>query len=186
MTLRRRLTRAEYEQLKANCAAKVNVQMERLQLSPSDVEKASVRAVLDQVRVPPLSGAGDVRLTAAISMPDLAAYRSCRTLPKNTKLLSLAYVLKCKPSELVARPYQEGRLLVQRHVDAVFEGRIARVEPSVAEPGNAWVMVRIMLPTEKAYRFAQVAQRQHVIEEMRRMGLNEDEIKANLEAPAPG
>lgn len=170
MNLRRRITRAEYDQLLANCAARISLQMERLQLKPAELQKRSTQAVYDQQQ------------KAAISMQDLAAYRFGRALPKDDKLRALAHVLQCSPTDLVPQPYQSGRLLVHRKVDAAFEGRVVKVEPSEALPGNAWVTVRIMLPTAKAHAFAKASQRQHVIEEMRRCGHSEDEIKGHFEA----
>lgn len=172
MTNQRRLTRAEYEQLKANCAARINLQMERLRLNPAQVQRLATQAALDQQQ------------EASISMQDLAAYRACRTLPKGAKLRALAAVLQLEPKALVPAEHQSGRTLVARKVDHDFDGRIAKVETSHAYPGYSWAQVRVMLPTEKAYKFVAVAQRQHIIEEMRRCGHSEEEIKGHFEAAA--
>lgn len=170
MQFRRRITRAEYEQVKANCAAKINVQMERLQLRPSDVQKVTVQAVLGQQQ------------QASVSMQDLVAYRSCRTLPKGAKLAALAFALKVSPAELVPTPYQDTPLLVQRKVrSTASDGMRVSLEASTAYPGYSWLELRVLLSNDKAYKLKDVAIRQHSIEDMRRRGMTDEEIKATLD-----
>lgn len=171
---RRRISRAEYETMKANCAARIKLRMEQLDLSPAEVQRRSTDAVFKHQQ------------QAAVTMQELASWRAARQLPKSAKLQALAAVLQDSPEAFVPKEHQAGRTLVARHMKATLNemngGYRIEVKPSDAEPGHAWVETRILLPTEDAYKLARVLNRTNSIQVMKRMGMSDAEIKANLDS----
>jgi transcriptional regulator with XRE-family HTH domain len=165
---RGRISRAEYDTLKANCAARINLLMERHNLSPSQLERLSAQAV--QTGEAP----------HYVNMQDLSQYRSGRSLPKGLKLQALARVLKCDPEELVPAKYQNGRLVVSRKLDAANADLTMKLTPSTAYVGHTWLEARILLPVAKAYKLKDVLTRQHNVEMLRREGRSDEEIEALL------
>jgi hypothetical protein len=169
----RRITRADYEAIKAQCAAHIKLRMEQLDLTPSAVEKRSADAVFKQQQ------------PAYVTMQELAAWRGARQLPKDLKLKALAAVLDTHPDKLVPKEHQHGRSLVSRHVKASLDekngGFRLSVTPSEAQPGHAYVEARILLPLERAYAFGKALSRTNSVEVMRRVGMSEEQIKETLD-----
>lgn len=172
---RRRISRAEYETMKVSCAAHIKLRMEQLNLSPSEVQRISTEAVFKQEQ------------QAAVTMQELATWRGARQLPKGAKLLALAAVLKDDPERFVPKGHQVGRTLVSRHLKATLDelngNYHIKVTPSTTIAGQAYVEARILLPTEKAYKLANVLNHTNAVENMRRMGMSEESIKETLAAP---
>ena len=174
--MRRRISRAEYEQVKATCAAHITLRMEQLNITPSEVQRQSTAAVLS----------GEQQ--AGVHMADLAAWRGCKQLPKDAKLKALAAVLRTSPDKLVPVELQSGRTFVARHINATLDdingNYHIKVTPSEATPGHAYVEARILLPTAKAYDLAKALNRTNDIENMRRMGMDDEKIKETLAGAA--
>jgi tRNA threonylcarbamoyladenosine modification (KEOPS) complex Cgi121 subunit len=170
--MRRRISRAEYDTIRANCAARIKLRMEQLNLTPSQVQKLSGDAVFKQEQ------------TAYVTMQELASWRVARQLPKDAKLLALAAVLQDKPESFVPKEHQHGRSLVARKVSQSMDDANGafhlKVTPSEATPGHAYVEARILLPTAKAYDLGKALSRTNSIEVMRRMGMSDEQIKENL------
>jgi hypothetical protein len=170
--MRKRLSRAEYDLMKAQCAARVKLRMEQLNLSPSQVAKLSAEAVYRQEQV------------TYVSMQELAIWKGARQLPKDAKLLALAAVLEDKPESFVPKEHQSGRSLVARKMNHTLDdnnGNFSiKVIPSEATPGSAYVEARILLPTDKAYNLSKALMKTNDIEQMRRMGFDDEKIKETL------
>ena len=175
--LRVRISRAEYETLKAACAARIKLRMEQLNLTPSEVYKRSSEARLKNEQL------------VFISMQELSLWRAAKQLPKDHKLIALAAVLQDSPDSFLPKEHQQGRSLVARHKKVALDSKNGdyrcEVTPSQAQPGCAYVDARILLPTDKAYALARALETMNTKETMRRTGKSEEEIKQLLEQPQP-
>ena len=173
-----RATRAEYDTIKANCAAFIKLRMEALGLSSSALVERSTQARFRQ------------ETDHYISLQDIAQYRAARQVPKDAKLKALAHVLQCHVDELIPPKYQSGRTYVLRKIKGIDRGReqgmSCAVELDKNLPGHAWVRANIRLPVAKAYATAKALDRLHNIEDMRRMGMSDEQIKATLDQPKEG
>lgn len=144
MNYRRRISRADYDLAKANCSAKINVQMQALGLTPSKVQELTNQAVINGEQ------------ERSISMQDLHQYRACRALPKDLKLRALAAVLKVHPDDLVPKAWQSGRLLVGSRGTRAANDPGQHVVVVYPDGKEGVLEVKGRLPIEEAYKLREL------------------------------
>lgn len=169
------ITRAAYHTAVTACIARINLEMERNNLTPADIQKRTVAWVLS----------GEEQ--HAVTMQDLYQYRKGAALPKRGKLEVLAKVLQCHPSELVPVHLQEKRIRVRSRVnyqpDASNE-RMLEITPHPTYDNHVTLKVEVILPPEEAYKLSAILTKRHYIADARRRGMSEEWIKETFD-PTP-
>lgn len=163
------ISRSEYQKAAAACIARINLELERRQLTPTDIQKLTTDWVLTG------------KEQHAVTVQDLWQYRNGRSLPKRGKLEVLCKVFECHPSELVPPHMQAKRLTVRKRVihapaDALNDREI-KVSPHPEYPDHVLLEVRVTLPAAEGYKAAEVLGKRHAIADARRRGMSEEWIK---------
>lgn len=167
----RKVSRAEYDVMKVNCAARIKLQMEKLDLTPSQVQQRTAQWAMEQ------------KEQYSISMADLHHYRTCMSLPKAGKLQVLAKVLECQPEDLVPKQYWNDKVRVHKQISFATEtGCAGKVTPLPNMPGYSSLEVKLIVSTDMAYQLQRKLARLHSVEQLRREGMSDQDIKEHFAA----